>query len=416
MAMAKSLPSNGQIVSLEIDPFVVDFRIDIKAKCDYFWKILPMVGPARKSLKQLVKRAQEADWKPFDFVIIDADREGMMDYFDILCRENSGLVKDNAIICVDTTPFKGQMSIPYVKYGKPDSWLINSGQSEIDELRKFATTSEEFDCKEDGCLLEVYRKRKVFDCASGKNPLASFPNDHIAQDLSRWAEKQVTGPIDELRKAVNNADWAALFGEGLTKLLASPSWSASPERCAKLRRLCQSSKVNRVLEVGSFCSVASLAMAEALPDCGQVVSLEIDPFLATFGDDIKCKSNAWQKVSRMVGPAEDSLKLLAKQTSDPMVNWTSFDLVVVDADKANMNEYFDLIWKTPGFLAQDGIVVVDTTPFKGQFFIQYVKGKLDDWIVSSGQESIEAFVTAARTLSNATMIEDSGLAIVRRHA
>jgi predicted O-methyltransferase YrrM len=375
-----------------------------------------MVGPARQSLKQLVKRAQEPGWKPFDLVIIDADREGMMDYFDILCRENSGLVKDNAAICVDTTPFKGQMSIPYVKYGKPDSWLINSGQTEIDELRKFALLSDDYDCKEEGCLMEVRKKGKCFDCTSGKNPLASFPNDHIARDMSRWAEKQVMGPLDELRKAVNNQDWSALFGEGLTKLLASPSWSAGPERCEKLRRLCQSATVKRVLEVGSFCGVASMAMAEALPDHGQVVSLEIDPFLANFGDDIKNKSNAWQKVNRIVGRAQDSLKVLTKQSSDPTVNWAPFDLAVIDADKANVMEYFDLIWQTPGFLAQDGTVIVDTTPFKGQFFAKFVKGKLDDWIVSSGQESIEAFLSSARSLSNATVTEEAGLTIIRRRA
>merc|ERR1719401_423458 len=154
----------------------------------------------------------------------------MMDYFDILCRENSGIAKDTAIVCVDTTPFKGQISIPYVKYGKPGYWLINSGQAEIDELRSFAASSEEFESKEDACLLEIRKKRKVEHCTPGENPLASFPNDHIAQDLSRWAEPQITSPVAELRKAVSNADWAALFSEGLTKLLASPSWSASPER------------------------------------------------------------------------------------------------------------------------------------------------------------------------------------------
>ncbi|CAE8693654.1 unnamed protein product [Polarella glacialis] len=68
---------------------------------------------------------------------------------------------------------------------------------------------------------------------------------------------------------------AALFRQE-TKFLVSGRWSANEQRCGLLQTLCAVSGARRVLEIGQFCGVAMLAIAE-------VVTLEIDPFLADFG-------------------------------------------------------------------------------------------------------------------------------------
>lgn len=416
LAMAQVLPDNGEVVSLEIDPFAVDFGLDIKVESDDFWKITTMVGPAYDSLQSLIEQMEDAEgaWEPFDLAIIDADKAGMMEYFEIL-TEIPGLMSDNYVVCVDVKPFKGQLCTQ--KADKNDSWLINCGQSEISALRKHVSTSDMmFEFREHASLLQVCKKMSF---TMANNPFAAFPNCYsCAAGDANWAAPQVADPVTELRKAVNNTDWAALYAEGCTQILAAASWSASEERCEKVQAFCESSGAEHILEIGSFCGVLSLAMAECLPEHGRVVSLEIDPYLVDFGPEIKANSEASSKISHMVGPALTSLRALVQQAEEKSATWTPFDFVVIDADKAGMLEYFKLIWETPAMISEHATVCIDITPFKGQMFVPYVKGKMDDWVVKSGQESIDSFVAFVDTLPrdrlSSERTETTGLVVLQK--
>merc|ERR1719482_1256782 len=140
LSMAQVLPDDCEIVTLEIDPFAVDFGLDIKVQSDDFWKINHMVGPAWESLQSLTQQMKDAEgaWEPFDLAVIDADKAGMMEYFAIL-TEIPGFMSDNYVVCVDVKPFKGQLCTQ--KPDKNDSWLVSRGQTEIDEMRRHVTSS-----------------------------------------------------------------------------------------------------------------------------------------------------------------------------------------------------------------------------------------------------------------------------------
>lgn len=408
LSMAQVLPDNGEVVSLEIDPFAVDFALDIKSNCDAFWKITHMVGPAWDSLQSLVQQMQESDgeWQPFDFAVIDADKAGMLEYFEIL-TEIHGLMSDNYVLCVDVKPFKGQPSTQ--KPDKNDSWLVSSGQSEIDAFREFVRTSSEYEFSEKNSLMSLCKKVSL---TMAKSPFACFSNCYSIAS-GGWAATEHLAPSAELRKKVGNTDWATLFAEGQTQILTAASWTASEERCEKLQSLCLSVDASNILEIGSFCGVASLAMAEVIEQSGRIVSLEIDPFLVGFGDEIKEASKSSHKVSYKVGPALKTLKSLLQEAGDP--GWTPFDFVVIDADKVNMLEYFKLLWETPGMLAEDATVCIDVTPFKCQLFMPYVKGKIDDWIVKSGQESIDAFGVFVKSIRGVEVSEpNNGLVVIHK--
>jgi predicted O-methyltransferase YrrM len=411
LSMAQVLPENGEIVSMEIDPFAVDFGLDTKVESDDFWKISPMVGPAWDSLQSLIQQMEDAGglWEPFDLAIIDADKSGMLEYFEIL-TEIPGLMSDNYVIGVDVKPFKGQLCTQ--REDKNHSYLINCGQSEIDALRKHVASSDKFEFREQGKLLLVCKKMSY---TMANNPFAAFQNCYSnASEKAQWAAPQQVDAVSELRKAVQNADWASLFAEGRTQILASVSWSASEERCEKLQALCTSVDAKEVLEIGSFCGVASLALAECLPEDGHVLSLEIDPYLVNFGQDIKVTSAASSKVSHMVGPALTSLKSLADSTEEKASPSKTFDFVVIDADKAGMLEYFKLLWETPHMLSEEAVVCIDVTPFKSQLFVPYVKGKINDYVIKSGQESIDSFTDFVKTLSGIDVSETNSLIIVQK--
>jgi len=428
LAMAEVLPEDGEVVSLELDQFAVDFGAEIKARSEAAQKVLDVVGPAQVSLDSFKQRALAADglWQPFDLAVIDADKAGMLEYFRLLW-ETPGLLSEGAVVCVDVTPFKGQLFRRYVQHGKPDEWLVSSGQGHIEALKQFVKTSGHFHATERAGLVTVEKVQQTeahdvsvgahplaHSISVGAHPLASFPNDHGGVvGLARWAAPQSGGPLEELRKAVATTDWASLFAEGATKVRAEASWSASASRLQQLRSLCAEVGARRVLEVGSFCGVAALAMAEALPEGGRVHSLELEPFFAEFSRGIKARSQAAGRLTCTVGPALSSLQELAERAGAP--SWEPFDLALVDADKACMADYFRILWETPGMMTENATICIDTTPFKGQLFVRYVKQRRsDDWFVESGKGAVAAFRALARALPGAEFAESGGLAVVRR--
>merc|ERR1719293_475297 len=109
------------------------------------------------SLKDLAKEGG-ASTGPFEFVVIDADKQSVTDYFHYLW-ETPGLLVDSATVCVDMTPFKGQLLVQqYVKHGKPDEWVVYSGQEQLDTLRSSIKASSDFTISERNGLL-IARKR-----------------------------------------------------------------------------------------------------------------------------------------------------------------------------------------------------------------------------------------------------------------
>lgn len=129
-----------------------------------------------------------------------------------------------------------------------------------------------------------------------------------------------------------------------------------------LRFLVRMTRARRVLEIGLFTGYSALAMAEALPEDGTLVALEIDPALADFARSCFEESPAGDRIEIRVGPAAESLRVLAEQGAE-------IDLVFLDADKAGYVTYLDLLLDT-GLLAADGVVAVDNTLLQGEPWLE----------------------------------------------
>jgi len=260
----------------------------------------------------------------------------------------------------------------------------------------------------------------------GAHPSSAFPNAHLMhREGEKAAQHTYAGgmnwsppepskhkPLTQLQEAVREEDWAGAFAEGKTKIQAQAEWSAGTERCSMLQCLVSMHKANRVLEVGSFCGVAALAMAEAIPKGGEVVALELEPYFVEFGRKYRSRSEAGAQIRTMVGPAMDSLRdLAATGGAKP------FDFVVIDGDKATMQGYFDFLLTTPGMLAPQAVVCLDMIPFKGQPPTRYVKfGQADRWEMCSGEQEISALRAMVTDAPEFTSHEFGGLLVVQRKA
>jgi predicted O-methyltransferase YrrM len=94
--LARALGADGTLVTLELEPHHADVaRINIdRAGLGSLVEIL--TGPAAESLRSLIDDGVE----PFDFVFIDADKEGYAEYFSLtlkLSRPGTVIVADNVV-------------------------------------------------------------------------------------------------------------------------------------------------------------------------------------------------------------------------------------------------------------------------------------------------------------------------------
>ena len=102
LAMAAALPEGGRIDACEIDPERAAFAQRYFDRSPHRSKITLHIGPALETLEQLEGT--------FDFVFIDADKEGYVDYYEaVLPRlaERGLIVADNTLAggrVVDESP------------------------------------------------------------------------------------------------------------------------------------------------------------------------------------------------------------------------------------------------------------------------------------------------------------------------
>jgi caffeoyl-CoA O-methyltransferase len=128
-----------------------------------------------------------------------------------------------------------------------------------------------------------------------------------------------------------------------------------------LKFLVGMTRARRVLELGMFTGYSALAIAEALPDDGRVLSCELDPDVAAFAQRSFDATPAGAKIEIRVGPALVTLEQLATAGE-------TYDFVFVDADKGGYRAYVDAVLGR-GLLAPDGVICVDNTLLQGEPYL-----------------------------------------------
>jgi predicted O-methyltransferase YrrM len=94
--LARALPADGKLISLEIDPHHADVARNNVAKAGLGDRVDIRTGPALDSLQAMIA-ANEA---PFDFVFIDADKQNNPAYVRaalVMSRPGTTIVVDNVI-------------------------------------------------------------------------------------------------------------------------------------------------------------------------------------------------------------------------------------------------------------------------------------------------------------------------------
>ena len=163
----------------------------------------------------------------------------------------------------------------------------------------------------------------------------------MTQDVWTAVDKYITGllvPSDTALEAALQASSAA----GLPRIQVSP---AQGKLLHLLARACNA---RQILEIGTLGGYSTIWLARALPAGGRVITLEADPKHAEVARANFALAGLAGMIELRLGPALESLPKLAAEGRGP------FDLIFIDADKANMREYFEWALK----LSRAGSVIL----------------------------------------------------------
>jgi len=122
-----------------------------------------------------------------------------------------------------------------------------------------------------------------------------------------------------------------------------------------LRMLTQLINPTNVLEIGTYTGYSAVCIAMALHDKAQLHSIEVDEELKKDILNNFDKSGVGHKIELHIG---DAIEIIPELTKNIV-----FDLVFIDADKENYENYFNLI---RGNLKKGGVIIADNVLWSGK--------------------------------------------------
>lgn len=172
-------------------------------------------------------------------------------------------------------------------------------------------------------------------------------------------EDLIRPDIEAYAEAHSTAESAACLAlrEETCRRMEIPQMVVGPLEGAFLKMMVQLVGARRVLEIGMFTGYSALSMAEALPDDGSLITCEVDDRSAALARKHLAKSPQGRKIDIRMGPALETLRDLAGP----------FDLIFIDADKANYVNYYR---RALELLSPQGVILIDNVLWSGDVLLQ----------------------------------------------
>jgi caffeoyl-CoA O-methyltransferase len=127
-------------------------------------------------------------------------------------------------------------------------------------------------------------------------------------------------------------------------------------QCYFLELITKISKAKKILEIGTFTGLSTLSMSLGLPEDGSLISLDKNKETNNVAVKFFKKANQDKKIKTIIKPALDSIKELNKDNF-------SFDIIFIDADKSNYQNYYDT---TIDLVKKNGLIIIDNVLWHGE--------------------------------------------------
>ena len=172
-----------------------------------------------------------------------------------------------------------------------------------------------------------------------------------------------------------------------TGKLEKANMQISPEQGQFMTLFVGAMGASKAIEIGTFTGYSALCIAQGLTDDGELIALDIDEEWPSFGKRYWAEVGVSHKIDFRAGAAIDSLDAIMAEGRDG-----EFDFVFIDADKENMDEYYERALR---LVRQGGIIAVDNTLWDGKV--------ADPSVSDAPTKAIRGF--------NATIIDDGRVSL-----
>jgi len=128
----------------------------------------------------------------------------------------------------------------------------------------------------------------------------------------------------------------------------------SPEQGQFMALLLKLIGARRTLEVGTFTGYSALVCALALPEHGQLITLDIDEVTTAIAQRYWAEAAIENRIELRLGRAEDNLRNFIDSGDQG-----SFDFMFIDADKISYPIYYEMglqLLRSGGLLAFDNVL------------------------------------------------------------
>ncbi|WP_435840776.1 O-methyltransferase [Streptomyces cinnamoneus] len=197
-------------------------------------------------------------------------------------------------------------------------------------------------------------------------------------------------PLDPVQQALVESTHARFPGDAIKQV--------PREQAALLAFLVRLTGARQVVEVGTFTGLSALAMAQALPDGGGLLTLDVSEEWTAHAREAWAKAGVADRIDLRIAPAIETLRALP---AEPHI-----DLAFVDANKDGYIDYWEEIVPR---LRPGGLLVADNVLFSGQ---------VSDPAVTEGLAvHIRAFnehVAADRRTESVMLTVADGITLARR--
>ena len=170
-------------------------------------------------------------------------------------------------------------------------------------------------------------------------------------------------------------------------------------QCHLLHFIIKTSKIKKILEIGTFTGLSALSMSLALPKDGKLLALDKNKKTTEIAKNFFKRAKQENKIETIVKPALESLNDLKLQNK-------IFDLVFIDADKENYKIYYD---KSLELIDTNGLIIVDNVLWHGEI----VNEKNQDNLTVNIRE-FNSYVNKDKKTENLIIPVGDGLTICRK--
>ena len=130
----------------------------------------------------------------------------------------------------------------------------------------------------------------------------------------------------------------------------------SISQCHFLHLIIKTSNIKKILEIGTFTGLSGLTMSLSLPSDGELITLDKNEERNKIASSFFKKAKQEKKIKTIIGLALESINNLKKKGQ-------KFDLVFIDADKENYENYYN---QSLDLIGKNGLIIVDNVLWHGE--------------------------------------------------